>query len=117
MHDDGAAPAGLNAAVLDVQPRTVLMMAPTVGLRQFTFDAVLDGAASQPDAYAAVAAPAVAAFLNGENATVFCYGQTGSGKTHTMGGPDAASASSLAVSTRSGARGLRSLAQDFCHCC
>lgn len=88
--------------MLSVQPRGVLMMAPTVGLRQFDFDAVLDRGAKQSEAYAAIASQAVASFLNGENAAVMCYGQTGSGKTHTVSGADAAAGCSLRLTPRSG---------------
>ena len=55
--------------------------------REFRFDRVLGGEASQADAYeAAGVGGLVAAALGGCHATVFAYGQTGSGKTHTMEG-------------------------------
>ena len=55
--------------------------------RQFYFDAVLDGATSQAEAYEASGVDGlVDQVLRGCNATVFAYGQTGSGKTYTMEG-------------------------------
>jgi hypothetical protein len=48
-------------------------------------DGVLDNA-DQAQVFAEVAAPLVAATLDGYNAAVLCYGQTGAGKTYSMCG-------------------------------
>ena len=71
---------------VDVAQGRVVMCAPAIGLRPFSFDAVLPGTASQSSAYETTTSTLVADFLNGYNAAVICYGQTGSGKTHTCFG-------------------------------
>ncbi|KAJ1980548.1 hypothetical protein H4R34_002419 [Dimargaris verticillata] len=53
--------------------------------KSFTFDQVLDPAATQPQVYERCVAALVDQFLDGYNATVLAYGQTGSGKTYSMG--------------------------------
>eukprot|EP00887_Chlorella_sp_A99_P006382 scaffold3.g6382.t1 len=53
---------------------------------RFPFDGVLPSEAAQADVFDAVAAPVVAAALDGYSGTVFAYGQTGSGKTFTISG-------------------------------
>jgi kinesin family member 3B len=55
-------------------------------MKQFTFDAVFDGLASQESVFATVAQPIIDSAMNGYNGTIFAYGQTGTGKTHTMEG-------------------------------
>ena len=47
--------------------------------RQFSFDAVLDEAASQADVFDAVGKGPCLACVSGYNSTVFAYGQTGAG--------------------------------------
>lgn len=53
---------------------------------RFPFDGVLPPEAAQDAVYDAVAAPVLAAALDGYSSTVFAYGQTGSGKTYTISG-------------------------------
>ena len=72
---------------VDERERRVLAVAPGVGLREFAFDAVFGGAATQAAVYERSARPLVADFVNGFNGAMLVYGQTGSGKTHTMFGP------------------------------
>ena len=60
--------------------------------RAFTFNHVLDPAASQADLFDQCMCPIVGNVLEGYNATILAYGQTGSGKTHTMGTAEEASA-------------------------
>lgn len=64
----------------------VVMLAPDVGLREFTFDGVLPDRASQSSVYETVSRKLVSDFVNGYNGTIIAYGQTSSGKTHTMFG-------------------------------
>lgn len=54
--------------------------------KQFTFDAVFDGASKQEAVFGCVAQPIIDSVMNGYNGTIFAYGQTGTGKTHTMEG-------------------------------
>ena len=55
--------------------------------RRFAFDTVLDGGASQADAFEACKVEdMVQAVVQGYNATLMTYGMTGSGKTHTLEG-------------------------------
>uniref|UniRef100_A0AC35F2V8 Kinesin-like protein n=1 Tax=Panagrolaimus sp. PS1159 TaxID=55785 RepID=A0AC35F2V8_9BILA len=58
--------------------------------KKFIMDKVFDGNATQEAIYENVGQPAVDAFIDGINGTIFAYGQTGSGKTFTMLGPDGA---------------------------
>ena len=80
--------ANLVASVQSIDPGTgrVVMVAPDVGLREFSFDAALPTAVSQSAVYQTTSSRLVMDFLNGFNATVIVYGQTGSGKTYTMYG-------------------------------
>lgn len=63
---------------------TILVTGAT-GLREFHFDSVFTGLATQVQVYDQLQVH-VASFLNGINSCVFAYGQTGSGKSHTMFG-------------------------------
>lgn len=75
--------------LVSVSPQdATLLTCGATGLRQFTFDTVFTGDATQQDVYDAVQSY-VGAFLNGANACVVAYGQTGSGKSHTMFGQHA----------------------------
>jgi hypothetical protein len=67
------------AAVHTVDPLTgrVVMVAPEVGLREFSFDSVLNMRASQKSVYDTSARRLVMDFLNGFNSTAIVYGQTG----------------------------------------
>lgn len=80
----------VSANVQSVDPLTgrVVMVAPDVGLREFTFDGVLPSYTSQKATYDLASRRLVMDFLNGFNATAIVYGQTGSGKTYTMFGKD-----------------------------
>jgi hypothetical protein len=80
------APALASASVLPSGPNSVLCIAPSLGLRNFSYHCVLPAAASQAETYASAARGLVFDFLNGINATIFAYGQTGSGKTFSMSG-------------------------------
>ena len=55
-------------------------MAPSVGLRPFTFARVFEQNASQEEVYERCGRAAVADLLNGQSGCVLVYGQTGSGK-------------------------------------
>lgn len=66
----------------------VVMIAPDVGLREFSYDGVLPVACSQGNAYDLMARRLVMDFMNGYNGTCIAYGQTAAGKTHTMMGPN-----------------------------
>ncbi|KAL3314840.1 Kinesin heavy chain isoform 5C [Cichlidogyrus casuarinus] len=57
-----------------------------LGGKTFTFDHVIQPAASQIEVYDTIAKPIVDDVLNGYNGTIFAYGQTSSGKTFTMEG-------------------------------
>lgn len=78
----------ITASVQTVDSGTakVVMLAPDVGLREFTFDGVLPDRASQSSVYETVSRKLVLDFINGYNGTIIAYGQTSSGKTHTMFG-------------------------------
>lgn len=67
------------ASVHTVDPVSgrVVMVAPDVGLREFSFDSVLHPQATQRSVYDASARRLVMDFLNGFNATAIVYGQTG----------------------------------------
>lgn len=67
------------ASVHTVDPVSgrVVMVAPDVGLREFSFDSVLHPKATQKSVYDASARRLVMDFLNGFNATAIVYGQTG----------------------------------------
>lgn len=81
---------------VDPNMARVVMMAPDVGLREFSFDGVVaaakpghDNASTQQEkVYDLVCKRLVMDFLNGFNGTCIAYGQTASGKTYTMVGPD-----------------------------
>ena len=81
-------PEKITASVQSVDSGTakVVMLAPDVGLREFTFDGVLPDRASQSSVYETVSRKLVLDFINGYNGTIIAYGQTSSGKTHTMFG-------------------------------
>eukprot|EP00462_Mataza_sp_D1_P020160 CAMPEP_0175136002 /NCGR_PEP_ID=MMETSP0087-20121206/9038_1 /TAXON_ID=136419 /ORGANISM="Unknown Unknown, Strain D1" /LENGTH=645 /DNA_ID=CAMNT_0016418719 /DNA_START=30 /DNA_END=1967 /DNA_ORIENTATION=- len=84
------------ARVIATHPRSVVMCAPGVGIREFGFDAVLHQRTTQAQFYtSSKAADFVTRFLNGQKVCILCYGQTGSGKTHTMYGPNSSTASKL----------------------
>jgi len=71
---------------LDSGTGRVVMVAPDVGLREFSFDGVLPLSSTQTQVYDMTTKKLVCEFINGTNATVIAYGQTASGKTHTMFG-------------------------------
>ncbi|ETO23523.1 Kinesin motor domain containing protein [Reticulomyxa filosa] len=52
----------------------------------FPFDGVIGEGMLQQDVYETIGVPALSAYLEGFNATIFAYGQTGSGKTYTIFG-------------------------------
>ncbi|MES1908726.1 MAG: hypothetical protein MHM6MM_001602 [Cercozoa sp. M6MM] len=54
--------------------------------KEFAFDRVFSGEATQEQVYEETLYEPVERVLEGYNATMFAYGQTGSGKTHTMVG-------------------------------
>lgn len=68
----------------------VVMITPDVGLREFSFDAVLPEKVSQQRCYDVSTKRLVMDMLNGFNATSIVFGQTGSGKTYSMFGNDEA---------------------------
>jgi hypothetical protein len=72
-------PSRMVACVQTVDPVTgrVVMVAPEVGLREFSFDSVLHARASQKSVYDASTRRLVMDFLNGFNSTAIVYGQTG----------------------------------------
>lgn len=74
--DDGSR---MVACVQTLDPLTgrVVMVAPDVGLREFSFDSVLHPKATQRSVYDASARRLVMDFLNGFNSTAIVYGQTG----------------------------------------
>jgi len=67
------------AAVQNLDPGTgrVVMLAPDVGLREFTFDGLIAPQATQASLYNSVVKRLVMDFINGYNATSVVYGQTG----------------------------------------
>lgn len=72
---------------LDSGMGRVVMVAPDVGLREFSFDGVLPLECPQSRVYDMSTRRLVMDFVNGYNATCIAYGQTGSGKTYSMFGP------------------------------
>ena len=76
---------------IDQMNGRVVVVAPDVGLRNFTFDAVLPSKVSQKYTYEVAVKRLVMDFINGFNATTIVYGQTGSGKSYSMFGSDDAS--------------------------
>eukprot|EP01061_Rhynchopus_euleeides_P012081 TRINITY_DN21696_c2_g1_i2.p1 TRINITY_DN21696_c2_g1~~TRINITY_DN21696_c2_g1_i2.p1 ORF type:complete len:676 (+),score=262.68 TRINITY_DN21696_c2_g1_i2:120-2147(+) len=89
--EEGEASASVSSAtsqVLDISTgsNSVMTIAPGVGMRAFTLDAVFRGEATQRQVYIASGAPIVRDFINGTDACCIVFGQTGSGKTHTMFG-------------------------------
>jgi len=75
----------------------VIVIAPDVGVREFSFDGVVSSPAAglaasnkqQEHCYSLMAKRLVVDFINGYNSTCIAYGQTASGKTFTMtGGAD-----------------------------
>jgi hypothetical protein len=66
----------------------VVVVAPDVGLREFSYDGVFAPSSTQEMTYDKTTHNLVCDLLNGSNATVLVYGQTSSGKTYTMFGPD-----------------------------
>jgi len=71
---------------LNDQTGQVLMTVPSVGLRSFKFNGLLNEHVTQLEVRRRIADPLVFECINGRNCTVIAYGQTGSGKTHTMMG-------------------------------
>jgi Kinesin motor domain len=63
---------------------SVLLSDPGRQPRAFTFDGTFAPGSTQAQVFQAVGYPAVAAVLQGYNASVLAYGQTGTGKTFTM---------------------------------
>ena len=65
------------ARVQSIDPGTgsVVVVAPDVGLRQFTFDSVLPPTCSQQLAFDTTTRRLVMDFINGFNATALVYGQ------------------------------------------
>jgi hypothetical protein len=82
-------PTPLTADIQSVDPGSgrVVIVAPDVGMREFSFDGVLPANATQTQVYDRIASGLVVDIMNGCNATGIMYGQTGSGKTFTMFGP------------------------------
>ena len=80
---------GQNARVqtIDQGRGLVVMVAPSVGMRPFQFDHVLDDKMSQQSTYEIAAKRLVMDMCNGFNSSIIMYGQTGSGKTWTCFGP------------------------------
>eukprot|EP01035_Chromulina_nebulosa_P018355 gene18355-24048_t len=76
--------------VQTIDPGTgrVVVMAPDVGLREFTFDGVFGSSTSQKNVYNTTMKKLIVDLINGFNVTALVYGQTGSGKTFTMFGSD-----------------------------
>ena len=74
--------APLTADIQSVDPSTgrVVIVAPDVGMREFSFDGVFPGNSSQTQVYDSVASGLVTDVMNGCNATAIMYGQTGSGE-------------------------------------
>ena len=74
----------------DVAAKSVKVQATCTSVRGnslpdevFTFDGVLNGAATQDDVFQEVQ-DIVQAAVDGQEACIFAYGQTGSGKTYTV---------------------------------
>lgn len=64
---------------LDPGSGRVVMLAPDVGLREFSFDGVMPLTCTQQRVYDTTTRRLVVDFVNGVNATVVAYGQTASG--------------------------------------
>eukprot|EP01065_Artemidia_motanka_P012926 TRINITY_DN1711_c0_g1_i1.p1 TRINITY_DN1711_c0_g1~~TRINITY_DN1711_c0_g1_i1.p1 ORF type:complete len:1046 (+),score=344.02 TRINITY_DN1711_c0_g1_i1:69-3140(+) len=74
----------VEAGALTVLDDTAVSVStPTTGTKRYSFYRVLDGAATQDDAFTEVS-PLIQSTLDGFNVSVLAYGQTGSGKTHTI---------------------------------
>lgn len=71
----------LVADIQSVDPGSgrVVIMTPDVGLREFSFDAVLPQSCDQKKVFDVVASGLVTDVMNGINSTAIMYGQTGSG--------------------------------------
>jgi len=72
--------------VHSVNPETrhIMMTVPSIGVRNFFFQAVFPEDTSQQTIFDRVGFKLACDVVNGWNSTIFAYGQTGSGKTHTM---------------------------------
>eukprot|EP00040_Diaphanoeca_grandis_P024807 m.136816 g.136816 ORF g.136816 m.136816 type:complete len:583 (+) comp29882_c1_seq1:146-1894(+) len=92
---DPAYISGTQAGMVSITEKTVILVAPSAGLREYTFDHVLKSSTSQKNTYEKGPSAIVTQFLNGINGTIFMFGQTGSGKTFTMFGPDTDSSSDI----------------------
>jgi hypothetical protein len=62
---------------IDSENGRVVMLAPSVGLREFSFNHVFSPNSTQSEVYEATTRRLVTDFLNGYNATAIVYGQTG----------------------------------------
>ena len=84
LHKMSSAP--LTADIQSVDPGTgrVVIVAPDVGMREFSFDGVLPANATQTQVYERIAAGLVVDVMNGCNATGIMYGQTGSGTKYCL---------------------------------
>jgi hypothetical protein len=73
--------APLIAGIQSVDPGSgrVVIMTSDVGLREFSYDAVLPQSCDQKKVYDVVASGLVTDVMNGINSTAIMYGQTGSG--------------------------------------
>jgi len=107
---------GAQPGMVSITDTSVILVAPSAGLREYNFNHVLNASASQQRMFEKGANPIVGQFLNGINGTIFMFGQTGSGKTFTMFGPD--SESSYAVSSKMASRGVvpRTFSEVIDHC-
>jgi hypothetical protein len=65
---------------IDAGSGRVVMVAPDVGLREFSFDGVFPPTSTQKHIYEVTTQNLVSDVINGFNATVIMYGQTSSGK-------------------------------------
>mmetsp|Transcript_7890 Transcript_7890/g.21549 ORF Transcript_7890/g.21549 Transcript_7890/m.21549 type:complete len:685 (+) Transcript_7890:105-2159(+) len=73
----------------------VVFCAPTIGLREFRFNAAFGPLATQQAVYERSLRPLLVDFINGRSGCLLAFGQTGSGKTFTMSGPDEGAATTL----------------------
>jgi len=96
---------------IDSGTGVVIMVAPSIGMRPFTFDHVLEGRVSQSTTYDLTTKRLVLDMCNGFNSSVIMYGQTGSGKTWTCFGE--ANATGVPVKAGSSNRN-RGLVQRAC---
>ena len=92
-NDFGAGGQEARVQSVDTGTGSVIMIAPSIGMRPFTFDRVLEGRSTQSTSYDLTTKHLVIDMLNGFNASVIMYGQTGSGKTWTCFGPSPSEAS------------------------